>query len=320
MQVINWISSSHRNLDLTWLTAWVAHKCITLKACTCNNSLPELDKSMSLDRDVLQVGFQWRTIYDGRTKSDQDKAKINTLYAVHIIAEKKDRQLTHSLMSSLLASPSFGRQTSMEYRLAPTFSNDNGPAERAKFLETLETHKYVQNKLASSVIPDLESLDLHAKQSTKQLAILADDSAMAITEKKNPTAQQLLMKLWWKKGMPGVLLFVDVGSNWQKSEFLATYPNTDDKGWRSEARFIAANAPAYLYHYFGDVGLSFFPKYIGNAVKAQGWNEIEDRPVTAGEEALDQVLKPYAKDSKMNAMFDFSKMEASAGSPGKLAK
>jgi hypothetical protein len=78
----------------------VAHKCITLKAGTCNNSLPELDKSMFLDRDVLQVGFQWRTIYDGRTKSDWDKAKIDTLYAVHIIAEKKDSQLTRSLVFS----------------------------------------------------------------------------------------------------------------------------------------------------------------------------------------------------------------------------
>jgi hypothetical protein len=65
------------------------------------------------------------------------------------------------------------------------------------------------------------------------------------------------MKIW-KKGMPGVSPFVDVGSNWQKWEILATYPDTDDEGWRSEARFVAANAPAYLYHYFGDIGLSFF--------------------------------------------------------------
>jgi hypothetical protein len=75
------------------------------------------------------------------------------------------------------------------------------------------------------------------------------------------------MKIW-KKGMPGVSLFVDMGSNWQKLEFLATYPDTDDKDWCSEAHFIAANAPAYLYHYFGGFCLSFFPKYIGNAVKA----------------------------------------------------
>jgi hypothetical protein len=143
----------------------VANKCITLQAGTCNNSLLELDKSMYLDRDVLQVGFQWHTIYNGCTKSERDKAKIDTLYAIHIITEKKDRQLTHSLMTSLLASPYFGRQTLMEYCLAPTFSY-NGLTECAKFLETLETHKYVQDKLASSVIPDLESLDLHAKQST----------------------------------------------------------------------------------------------------------------------------------------------------------
>jgi hypothetical protein len=133
---------------------------------------------------------------------------------------------------------------------------------------------------------------------------------MAITEKKNPTARQLLMKIW-KKGVPSVSLFIDMGSNWQKSEFLAMYPDPNDKDWHSEACFIAANAPAYLYHYFGDVSLSFLLKYIGNMVKAQGWNKVEDCPVTVGKETLDQVLKPYVKDSKMNAMFDFSQMEAS---------
>jgi hypothetical protein len=40
---------------------------------------------------------------------------------------------------------------------------------------------------------------------------------------RNPMACQLLMKIT-KKDMPGILLFVDVGSNWQKLEFLATNP------------------------------------------------------------------------------------------------
>jgi hypothetical protein len=53
-----------------------------------------------------------------------------------------------------------------------------------------------------------------------------------------------------------------------------------------------------------------FLPYICNAVKLQGWKEKEDRPVIAGEEALDKVLKPYAEDSRMNMMFDFSNMEA----------
>jgi hypothetical protein len=111
----------------------------------------------------------------------------------------------------------------MEYPLAPIFSSDNGPAERAKFLETLEKHKYVQEHLLSLVLPDLESLNLHAKMLVKQKAISMDDSATVVQEKKTPMAHQLLMKIP-KKDMPSVLLFVDVGSNWQKSEFLATYP------------------------------------------------------------------------------------------------
>jgi hypothetical protein len=57
----------------------------------------------------------------------------------------------------------------------------------------------------SSVLPDLESLDLRAKMSVKQKAISMDDSAMAVEEKKNPTAHQLLMKIP-KKNRPGIKL------------------------------------------------------------------------------------------------------------------
>jgi hypothetical protein len=187
-----------------------------------------IDKNMFLNRDVLQVGFQWCLIYDGRTKMDCEKAGVEPLYAVHIVAEKKDCTLVQSLMAILLESPGFLRQTSMEYRLAPIFSSDNGPAERAKFLETLEKHKYVQEHLLSSVLLELESLDLRARMSVKQRAISMDNSATAVEEKKNPTVRQLLMKIP-KKDMPGVLLFVDIGSNWQKSEFLLLPIQSDGK-------------------------------------------------------------------------------------------
>jgi hypothetical protein len=220
-RLINWILTWHKNLDLTWLTAWVAQKCVAPKAGMCRNTI-SIDKNMFLDRDVLQVGFQWHLIYDGRTKMDHEKAGVKPLYTVHIVVEKKDCTLVQSLMTALLESPAFLCQTLMEYRVAPIFSSNNGPAEHAKFLEMLVKHKYVQECLLSSVLPELESLDLCAKMSVKQKAISMDDSAMAVEEKKNPMAHQLLMKIL-KKDMPSVSLFVDVGSNWQKSEFLATY-------------------------------------------------------------------------------------------------
>jgi hypothetical protein len=295
--VINWISTSHKNLDLTWLTAWVAQKCISLKAGTCRITL-NIDKNMFLDQDVLKVGFQWCLIYDGHTKSGREKAGVEPLYAVHIVAEKKDRTLVPSLMTALLESP----VSSIRPHLLRSFLVTTDQLSK----QSLEKHKYVQECLLLVVLPDLESLNLRARMSVKQKAISMDDSATVVEGKKNPMAQQLLMKIP-KKDMPGISLFVDIGSNWQKSEFLAMYPKT----WKDEACFVAANAPAYLYHDFGDVGLSFFLPYVCNAVKTQGWNEKEDCPVTAGEEALDRVVKPYAKDLRMNMMFDFSNMEAS---------
>jgi hypothetical protein len=80
-----------------------------------------IDKNMFLDRDVLQVGFQWCLIYDGRTKMNLEKARVEPLYAVHIVAKKKDHTLVQSLMTALLESPGFLHQTLMEYRLAPIF-------------------------------------------------------------------------------------------------------------------------------------------------------------------------------------------------------
>jgi hypothetical protein len=188
--------------------------------------------------------------------------------------------------------------------MAPCFQNDNGPAERLKLLESLANHKHVQNKIISTVIPDLLSLDVRAPPTAEQVATDADDTATAVAEKRNPMARMLLMRLE-KRDMPGVKLFTDVSLNFSKSDYIASAPAV----WKDEARFVAANVAAFLYRRFGEVGLSFFLPHIGTQVKDQGWNEEEDRPVTAGEEGLNQVLKPYAKDSPMTKMFDFSKMD-----------
>jgi hypothetical protein len=48
----------------------------------------------------------------------------------------------------------------LEFRLAPCFQNDNGPAERLKLLESLANHRHVQKKIISAIIPDLVSLDI----------------------------------------------------------------------------------------------------------------------------------------------------------------
>jgi hypothetical protein len=108
-----------------------------------------------------------------------------------------------------------------------------------------------------------------------------------------------------KKDMPGVKVFTDVSLNFNKMDYIATLP----EAWKDEGHFVVANAAAFLYRCFGDVGLSFIPDYIPKQVKAQGWNEAEDRPVTAGEEELNRALRPYSTDSAMTKMFDFSKME-----------
>jgi hypothetical protein len=250
------------------------------------------------------LGFQWRPVYNGKNKEQRIKAGLEQTYAIHVISEKKDKSLARALLNSLLDSNGFAHAVSLEFRLAPCFQNDNGPAERLKLLESLANHRHVQKKIISAIIPDLVSLDIRAPPSEAQVATAADDSATAVAEQRNPSARQLLMRLE-KKGMPGVKVFTDVSLNFNKTDYIATLP----EAWKDEGRFVAANAAAFLYRCFGEVGLSFFPDYVRKQIKAQGWNEEEDRPVTAGEEELNRALRPYSKDSAMSKMFDFSKME-----------
>jgi hypothetical protein len=105
--------------------------------------------------------------------------------------------------------------------------------------------------------------------------------------------------------MPGVKLFSDVSLSWNKTDYIATVA----EAWKNEGHFVAANVAAYLYRYFRELGLSFFPSHVGAQVRAKGWNEEGNCPVTAGEEELNYVLKPCAEDSAMNKMFNFSKMD-----------
>jgi hypothetical protein len=171
-------------------------------------------------------------------------------------------------------------------------------------LETLEKHKYVQECLLSLVLPEMESLDLHAKMSVKQKAISMDNSATAVEEKKNPMACQLLMKIP-KIDMPGVSLLLTLDQI-GKSQNFSLLIQSDGKMRLALSQQISWLTSITIL----EMWFFLFLPYICNAVKLQGWKEKEDCPVIAGEEALDKVLKPYAEDSRMNMMFDFSNMEA----------
>jgi hypothetical protein len=110
-----------------------------------------------------------------------------------MICEKKDELLARALTKSLFASPGFTRAVSLEFCLALCFQNDNGLAEKFKLLESLRKHKLVQDKITSTMIPDLLNLDVCTPLTPEQISTVTDNLAMPAAEKKNPTAHQLLL-------------------------------------------------------------------------------------------------------------------------------
>jgi hypothetical protein len=141
--------------------------------------------------------------------------------------------------------------------LGATYQNDNGPAKCTKLQESIEKHKKIQDKIKTALIPDLQSLDIWAPQQ-KSMDDEIKDSATAAAEKQNPMASHLLMRIE-KLNMPKVKLFMDVGSNWNNTEYIASFP----AAWNDEACFVATNVVAILFHKHGDVGLSFSQSRFG---------------------------------------------------------
>jgi hypothetical protein len=154
-----------------------------------------------------------------------------------------------------------------------------------------------------ALIPNLQNLDIQGLQQ-KSMEDEKENLATAVAEKQNPMAHHLLMRIKMKD-MPKVNLFMDVGSNWNNTEYIASFL----LAWKDEVHFVATNAAAILFHKHGDIGLSFFPKQVWCAVQSKGWNDIEDHPVTTMEEQLNAALKPFDKDLNILKMFEFSKMK-----------
>jgi hypothetical protein len=300
---LGWWKNTHRNFHLPWITNWANNIAIQLSAGTCKNTLPGLDKDILKGRDPIELGFQWKAVQDGYNKDSWVKAGRKQYYPVHVLAEKKDKSLANVLVNVLIISPSLFCNSALEFRMAPLYQRENGPAEKQKFLESLKEHAYLQEHLMSVTIPDLLSLDIRAPvmEDQTQTEDNPDDPAMAIAEKWNPTARICIMSIC-KKGMPGVPLFTDIGTS-----FFITFAVS----FKEEATFVAANMAAILFPLKREVGRSFLPDYVRSAVRKQGWNESEDHPVTSGELQLDDTLKPYAETSNMRKLFkfDFSEMD-----------
>ena len=103
---------------------------------------------------------------------------------------------------------------------------------------------------------------------------------------------------------PHVFLFTDANPSWDGFAINVSF----SKKFENEARFKAANLAAYAFHDLGNPSLEFFSKDM-KAVKTMGWDEENNKPLTANDLKFDLALQTPEPDSQLGMMFDFSKME-----------
>ena len=186
---LGFLKNSHRNIDAKYLTQLAGNIATKLSAGTCKNNLPGLYKEAFKGRDHIELAFKWKPIWDGYNKESRVNNKKEQLRALHVLCEKKDRALANCFVSALIESPVLSRFCSLEFRLSPLYSSENGPAEKAKFITSLTEHKYIQDHLITVNLPELLSLDIRADLPDAGLKVNPDDSATVAAEKRNPTAR-----------------------------------------------------------------------------------------------------------------------------------
>ena len=167
--------------------------------------------------------------------------------------------------------------------MIPVHNRNGGPSEATKLKKAIGRQHYFQNNIYSALVQGLLSLD--------------------VPNSKKLMARTYIMSMK-HDNTTDVFLFTDTNPSWDGFAINMSF----SKKFENEARFKAENLTTYAFHDLGDPGLEFFSEDM-KAVKTMGWDDKNNKPLTANDLKFDLALQTPEPDSQLGMMFDFSKME-----------
>ena len=232
-----------------------------------------------------KVALAFKPIFNGMSKKEREEqgVKLDLVYGMHVIACHSQKAAVSMLIDFILALPTFTAINKLNTLMIPVHNRNGGPSEATKLKKAIGQQHYFQNNIYSAPVQGLLSLD--------------------VPNSKKLMARTYIMSMK-RDNTTDVFLFTDANPSWDGFAINMSF----SKKFKNEARFKAENLAAYAFHDLGDPGLEFFSEDM-KAVKTMGWDDENNKPLTANNLKFDLALQTPEPDSQLGMMFDFSKME-----------
>jgi len=220
-------------------------------------------KSRTLHPTPLLLGLKYKSIWDGTNKSDQ---KSPGARAVHIDCVQDEEAIVMPLLKAVLKSPVMLQLSNLPLRLIPLFRKGMPLGEQDGIGSAIAKHRCLQDAMQATTTYDIAALDRpHA-------------------ELKNATLRSMLLNLRTKDNK--VLILSIDRSSWNAG-FAITYPAIHSPEATDKIVLLAK----YLEHSHGTHVFKWFTADAVSRAEQMGWNDALNRPTTAAELDLQQIVE-----------------------------
>jgi hypothetical protein len=244
-------------------------------------------------------------IWDNKTKSkDLSIKEKQAKRTMHVVCEKGREQDTAPYIQAWLKSKFFNQFSNTPMLYVPNFSHGNGKGYNEKFGRAVQKHMQLTAfGTRTSVSPDFDNIDsrcqlLAKNPSLRQLVlamqtrphVIPDGATMEppLTTGGTPPVGTTTPPTPPPTPPTGPLfLSIDPATrHTDRSSFVVTYTI----GNATEAEEKLKNLPSYLIHEHGESATYWFRSGAIERADSMTWDDINDRPITAEEMELDDLL------------------------------
>ena len=280
---IGWLMPSYKGQSLKETEDFI--NTVIEKIHTGHAMMTKYPKPKDLKIPPPKVALVFKLFFNGMSKKEREEqgVKSDPVYGMHVIAYHLQKAAISMLIDFILALPTFTAINKLNTLMIPVHNCNGGPSEATKLKKAIGRQRYFQNNIYSAPVQGLLSLDV-------------------------PNSEKLMARTYIMSmkcdNTTDVFLFTDANPSWDGFAINVSF----SKKFENKTCFKAENLAAYAFHDLGDPSLEFFNEDM-KAVKTMGWDDENNKPLTANDLKFDLALQTPEPDSQLGMMFDFSEME-----------
>lgn len=237
-----------------------------------------------LGRPHFLIACERRMIWDDKAKSkDMSIKERNAKKALHIVCEKGRADDVAHFIRSWIRSAKFLAFTNIPMKYIPNFTRGQGRVYNMKFSRAVQKHMQLTAfGTRCTLSSDFENLDAPNDMLKKAPTLRKLMLGMQTRPRPSPSASATMPHT-----LRPLFLSVDAATRFNdRGSFVVTYAVDNAE----EAEEKIKNLLSYLIHDHGDSATYWFNPTAIERADGMKWDEVHNRPITADELDLDDLL------------------------------